>query len=758
MGVTTSAAAMAGNGSVETQLKREVTCLFCQGVLDDPRILECLHVYCKSCIEGMKLKASEPRYKCPQCSETLIIKEIEKLPSFTLAKFHTRNLQLLRRTTKIETRCEVCLKEPALYICVDCREGQQFVCHNCSLPHYHRPELKDHILELVTDFPAAVAPESVRSRKSRRSTLVATSLCIVHGLQYKFFCQTCSTGLCNDCVKDNTHHDHNLIQTGDPVQDAQKMIQIELLDILQLRDLLLSSLKPLEEVRQSIERQEEFIDGEIKSRFVRLKKELEFCEKNLTNQLQSVSQSKRGLLQRQAHQVSQLIEKADRLSKLLSQSADMPDETSLMSLMNLLIEKAKEMKKEFTKVLSDSVGTSPKAKVATIRRQVSLTPCELPNIALLLHPDDVKSSLREQARIYIKTAQPENSFAFGPGLLTPHALRLTYFSVQLNDANNQQVLQPHDLQIKITIEGLEGIYREKPRVIHKNKGKYIVSYCPRVHGKAEIRVSVDENEIRGSPFYVDILSASPLAHDHKTFTSLEQLRSPSCIAIDSESGILFVYDKNAGLVTLDSKGTVLSIVKCPWGGISGMDVMEVTGDVFISSSECHCIASIGPEGDIINQIGSKGTKDGQFNTPIGILATDDEVFVCDSLNHRIQVFDDELKLKRSLSTDFSKNQQYPHLQLPGQPVAVTTNENGTILVSDAANKCILLFSSGERFQRSFWQLRRVFSDEVCSVNQVLGRPLGIACDTDGHLYVSDTSKREREKERAFIDVITFALR
>lgn len=735
--------------NVETQLKREITCLFCQGLLEDPRILDCLHIYCKACVEEMRLKAKEPRYKCPQCSETSTIRDVDQLPSFTLAKFHARNLRLLKRSSKIETRCEVCLKEPALYVCMDCREGSQFVCHNCSMPHYHKPELKDHLLDLVTDFPAAVAPEAVRHRKSRRSTLVPTSFCTAHGFEYKYFCQTCSVGLCQDCYKEGTHDEHKVIKTGDPIQDAQKMIQVELVDIVQVRNLLLSSLKPLEESRQSIKRQEEFVSEEIRTRFVRLTKELQFCEKNLSNQLQSVSRSKQDLLQRQAHQLSQLIEKADRLAKLLSQATDMPDETSIMSLMHLLIEKAKEMKKEYSKVLTQSIGASPKAKVATIKRQVSLTPCEQPNIALLLHPDEVKSNLREQARIYIKTAQPQNTVAFGPGLSTPHALKLTYFSVQLYNENKQQVLHPHDLMVKINIEAPEGNFKEKPKIVHKNKGRYTVSYCPRVHGKAEIRITVDDEEISGSPFHVDILPSSPLSHDHKAFASLEQLRSPVCLCIDTETGILMVYDKNEGLLTLDNKGKILSIAPSPIGSINGIDVMMSTGDIYITSSEHHCIASVDTEGKLVQQIGSKGSEEAQFNTPTGILTTDDEVFVCDTHNHRIQVFDDDLKWKRTLSLSFHS---HPRLQFPGQPVDMAMNENGLLLVSDVANKCILQFSIGEKFQRSFWQVRTVVDDTVCRLEQVLDNPLGITCDNDGHLYVSDSGKRrvneqERNKEK-----------
>ena len=46
-------------------------------------------------------------------------------------------------------------------------------------------------------------------------------------------------------------------------------------------------------------------------------------------------------------------------------------------------------------------------------------------------------------------------------------------------------------------------------------------------------------------------------------------------------------------------------------------------------------------------ISTQGNKLGQFNYPNGIrLSKDGEVYVCDSRNHRVQVFNQDLKLLR----------------------------------------------------------------------------------------------------------------
>ena len=46
--------------------------------------------------------------------------------------------------------------------------------------------------------------------------------------------------------------------------------------------------------------------------------------------------------------------------------------------------------------------------------------------------------------------------------------------------------------------------------------------------------------------------------------------------------------------------------------------------------------------ELIKYIGKKGRKEGEFDIPHGVTLYDNQVYVCDSQNHRIQVFDLDL--------------------------------------------------------------------------------------------------------------------
>jgi len=51
-------------------LEDHVTCPICLGQYQDPRVLPCLHTYCKGCLEALTDKGRR-RYsiKCPECRE-----------------------------------------------------------------------------------------------------------------------------------------------------------------------------------------------------------------------------------------------------------------------------------------------------------------------------------------------------------------------------------------------------------------------------------------------------------------------------------------------------------------------------------------------------------------------------------------------------------------------------------------------------------------------------------------------------------------
>ncbi|NIM13926.1 MAG: hypothetical protein GTO45_17945 [Candidatus Aminicenantes bacterium] len=87
------------------------------------------------------------------------------------------------------------------------------------------------------------------------------------------------------------------------------------------------------------------------------------------------------------------------------------------------------------------------------------------------------------------------------------------------------------------------------------------------------------------------------------------------------------------------------LVPYPVGGVNTIPIditVDAAGNFYVTDHLNHCILKYNNQGTIIKTWGN-GQGDGQgaiaLNTPRGIFAWNNEVFVCDSMNYRMVVFD-----------------------------------------------------------------------------------------------------------------------
>ena len=110
-------------------------------------------------------------------------------------------------------------------------------------------------------------------------------------------------------------------------------------------------------------------------------------------------------------------------------------------------------------------------------------------------------------------------------------------------------------------------------------------------------------------------------------------------------------------------------------------VAEHCHSLFVSDSYNHKIHKFrSTDGQYIKSIGGKGSRPGKFNHPNGLCVSNrSHLYVCDSNNHRIQVFDLDMNFVRCFGSYGSK---------PGQfnwPDNVAIDSSGQIYVTDLEN-------------------------------------------------------------------------
>ncbi len=157
--------------------------------------------------------------------------------------------------------------------------------------------------------------------------------------------------------------------------------------------------------------------------------------------------------------------------------------------------------------------------------------------------------------------------------------------------------------------------------------------------------------------------------------------------------------------------------------------LDAQGNVFVADSLNHRVQKFDRSGRALGSWGTEGNADGQFKEPMGVAVdAQGNVFVADTWNHRIQKLDATGK--------FLAKWTGPAGGFWG-PRGIGVDAQGNVYVTDTGNKRIYKFDNGGR------PLAQIGS--AGSGPGQLNEPIGLAVTAAGELYVADTNNRRIQK-------------
>ncbi|XP_067055693.1 transcription intermediary factor 1-alpha-like isoform X1 [Acropora muricata] len=177
-------------------VKKELECSVCQEQFSDlrePKILKCLHTFCKSCLTAwLPRQQREGELSCPTCRRITqcSANDINKLPSNLFCKQLVEIVEAYSGQVGDEDspHCGVCDEKKALkFYCIDCN---CFLCGDCAGLHGKAKVFKGHDIKEISNFNSNDVQKYVRR----------ANVCKKHEDEVRYYCEKCNICICRDCA------------------------------------------------------------------------------------------------------------------------------------------------------------------------------------------------------------------------------------------------------------------------------------------------------------------------------------------------------------------------------------------------------------------------------------------------------------------------------------------------------------------------------------------------------------------------------
>ena len=213
-----------------------LTCAVCLSRMKEPKLLPCLHSYCKACLEGILHRSKTKTITCPQCRSEQAVpqKGVGEFPTDFVLENALDFEAIKESKTKTATiPCGVCAEDdPATVHCPTCGK---FLCEFCSTAHKRMIEYRDHKMVPLDKLDSGSMKSFTRLR-----------YCTKHsGEVLKLFCKTCKKLICRDCtIVDHRSHDFGFVTEVRP----------------EIQNSLESALKGVKEKKKELEKHLTFVN------------------------------------------------------------------------------------------------------------------------------------------------------------------------------------------------------------------------------------------------------------------------------------------------------------------------------------------------------------------------------------------------------------------------------------------------------------------------------------------------------------------
>ena len=661
------------------ELEKEIICAICQEHYTDPKVLPCLHYYCKKCIHDLAFRTGTAKpFPCPECrNETLLPTEenLEELrPAFFINRFKTTLLSALERSQdKDEVTCEVCHDgaSKAEGFCLQC---EAFICVACMDLHKGLKEYDGHKVL------------SMKELLHKGLSQVTVSQCKVHEEPLKLYCFTCSSLICRDCiVKDHKEHEYEFITVVAP--DARKKIADKVPHLEEAEAMLDETSERVKAAIVEVKHQGDAVKTAMEAYFEDLYRILDARKHELMDGTERIVQEKVGKLSQQEEAVSLaagdiggLAGQAARCSVSCSDSNVVSMHEELLSQIELTTKKlsagewidlVEELDIGVELECAESLQQLCRTMTNVAPLRVDATKCEV----LYDEAETIKVGNLQEVALITKLSN---------GRLTKSTCKIF---CQLKCLRTDEVT---------TCD-----------IMHNMEAsRYSIRFIPTFRGRHTLTVLVDGHQVAGSPFPLFVaIHPTHLGKPVGIWTGIAQVTG---ITVNS-TGEIIVTEESGDIIIFNSKGEKVRSIKHSDHQLKSTYDLAVDGEdkIYCADYCSNKIFTCDKDGSNI-KISEVALKKSLGRR--GLSVVKDEVFICEQ--ETVMVYDKRLTCTREIA---DKNL--------GSARCVSPGRDGILYVTDRPNSAIQVFKNG-----------RFLNTINCIPN-----PLAL-CVAGSYIYVTDYTK------------------
>ena len=317
------------------ELEEEITCPVCQEHFRDPKILPCLHYYCKDCVRQLALRAgTNCPFACPECRRGTLLpqNDPDQLPTaFFVNRMKELRTKMGQTHGKVEAMCEVCSRAKVEAFCRQCAE---FICSDCVTSHRRMKMFATHKVVTLQELKEGGA-------KAIPLKEAPPPMCKDHNEQLKIYCFDGIHLICRDCViSDHAGHRFEFVKKSAP--RCKRTLKESLAPLAKIQTNLSAATREVEKVEREVSEQHKAVAGTIEQSFKQLYEILHKREKQLLDRVSELKQQKLDNLGAQKKGFALATSEIQGLVEFVERSVENATDEEFMSLQQHIQEQIQE--------------------------------------------------------------------------------------------------------------------------------------------------------------------------------------------------------------------------------------------------------------------------------------------------------------------------------------------------------------------------------------------------------------------------------